>query len=462
MRATVLLGFCLSLLPGTALPQAVPTAFQNVSVLAMDRERVLENHTVVVQGGIIQEVAPSHRVQVPAGAQVIDGEGLFLLPGLADMNVHLPDRTATREQVEDMLFLFLANNVTVIRSVGGAPNHLEIKKSISSRDILGPTLFAGSPVLTEARAVTGEAAISTMMAYRSTGYDFLTIRGRLSQSAWDSLTEAAHSRGYTFGGDIHESIGVRHALSSGISTIDDLDEYLPEIVSDAVRARLDRGEAVPPGEILGSVEGRKMRALAAHTRSSDAWVIPALYRGETSASVLDMDSLLALPEMAYVAAQTRDDWILEAGGMRARDAEGGELLVDTRRRLVRSLMMAGVGVLMGSGSPSPFTVPGFGLRRELRSMAAADLTPYEVLVTGTRNVAEYARGELLEPGNFGTIAEGNRADLLLLRGNPLEDLENLWDQEGVMIRGRWIPRSEIDEGLSRIAAEHGDRPRPCP
>ena len=148
--------------------------------------------------------------------------------------------------------------------------------------------------------------------------------------------------------------------------------------------------------------------------------------------------------------------------MRARDAEGGELLVDTRRRLVRSLMMAGVGVLMGSGSPSPFTVPGFGLRRELRSMAAAGLTPYEVLVTGTRNVAEYARGELLEPGNFGTIAEGNRADLLLLRGNPLEDLENLWDQEGVMIRGRWIPRSEIDEGLSRIAAEHGDRPRPCP
>jgi len=326
---------------------------------------------------------------------------------------------------------------------------------------MGPTLYSGSPVLTEARAGTGEAAISTMMAYRSTGYDFLTITGRLAQSSWDSLTEEAHSRGYTFGGDIPEAVGLRHALSSGISTIDNLDEYLPEIVSDAVRSRLDRGEAVPPGEMLGSVEGRKMRAVAAHTRSSDAWVIPALYRGETSVLFLEMDSLLALPEMAFVAPQTRDDWILESGSMRARAAGGGDLLLDTRRRLVRSLMMAGVGVLMGSGSPSPFTVPGFGLRRELRSMVSAGLTPYEVLVTGTRNVADYARRELLEPGNFGTIAEGNRADLLLLRGNPFEDLENLWDQEGVMVRGRWIPRSEIDEGLSRIAEKHRGRSGPC-
>jgi len=73
----------------------------------------------------------------------------------------------------------------------------------------------------------------------------------------------------------------------------------------------------------------------------------------------------------------------------------------------------------------------------------------------TRYVSEYARDELLEPSAFGTIAEGNRADLILLRANPLEDLEALWDQEGVMIRGEWIPRAEIDRKLESIAEKLG-------
>ena len=88
-------------------------------------------------------------------------------------------------------------------------------------------------------------------------------------------------------------------------------------------------------------------------------------------------------------------------------------------------------------------------------MEAAGLTPYEVLVTGTRNAARYAQRELLEQGNFGTVTRGNRADLILLRGNPFESLDRLWDQEGVMVRGRWISREEIDGRLARIAERNG-------
>jgi imidazolonepropionase-like amidohydrolase len=153
--------------------------------------------------------------------------------------------------------------------------------------------------------------------------------------------------------------------------------------------------------------------------------------------------------MAYVNEAMREYWIRQKASQEILDPETAELLVEVRQRLLRALTMAGVGVLMGTDSPQMFNVPGFSLRHELRSMEGAGLTPYEILVTGTRNVAEYARRELLEPGNFGTVEEGNRADLILLKANPFQDLEALWDQEGVMVQGRWISRAEIDERLGR-------------
>ena len=76
--------------------------------------------------------------------------------------------------------------------------------------------------------------------------------------------------------------------------------------------------------------------------------------------------------------------------------------------------------------------------------------------TTTRNVAEYARRELLEESNFGTVEAGNRADLLLLRANPFDDLEALWDQEGIMVRGRWMDREEMDSLLADLREKTGD------
>jgi imidazolonepropionase-like amidohydrolase len=231
-----------------------------------------------------------------------------------------------------------------------------------------------------------------------------------------------------------------------------MDGYLEEIVSDEVRNRMDRGAQVPLREMLESVVGRKMRAMAAHTRSSDTWIVPTLHLWEDLYRPMDLDSASTSSEMRFVPSSELDYWIAQKAARPAVDPETASLLGTVRGRLLRALTMAGVGCLMGTGAPQMFQVPGFSLRHELRRMEAAGLTPYEILVTGTRNVAEYARDELLEPGNFGQVAEGNRADLILLRDNPFQDLEALWDQEGVMVRGRWIPREEIDARLERIAS----------
>ena len=106
--------------------------------------------------------------------------------------------------------------------------------------------------------------------------------------------------------------------------------------------------------------------------------------------------------------------------------------------------------LVGADAPQQFSVPGFSLHREIQRMTQAGMSPYEVLVTGTRNVGEYFANE----DEFGTIAAGQRADLVLLTGNPLENLANVDGIEGVMVAGRWLPRAEIDRRLDAIAAAY--------
>lgn len=124
------------------------------------------------------------------------------------------------------------------------------------------------------------------------------------------------------------------------------------------------------------------------------------------------------------------------------------LVVENRMRILRALHEGGVGILMGTDAPQQFSVPGFALHREFARMADAGMSPYEILRSGTANVGRYFG----EWDDFGTVATGKRADLVLLDSNPLDDWRSLSAIAGVMTRGRWISAAEIQAGLERIAA----------
>jgi imidazolonepropionase-like amidohydrolase len=126
--------------------------------------------------------------------------------------------------------------------------------------------------------------------------------------------------------------------------------------------------------------------------------------------------------------------------------------LELRRRFLKTLADSGAPILMGTDSPQLFMVPGFSLHREIAEMAAAGMRPYQIYETGTRNVARYVSGVLKQDGRFGTIVPGNRADLVLLDANPLLSVGNLTRRAGLMVRGQWLPKSEIDRQLADLAA----------
>jgi len=121
-------------------PKTAVAAFVNVNVIPMDRERVIENQTVIVRDGRIAEIGPANKIKVPDGATRIDGAGKYLMPGLAEMHGHIPPPNAPKEYTEAVLFLYVANGITTVRGMLGAPNQLELRDRANRGEIVSPAL----------------------------------------------------------------------------------------------------------------------------------------------------------------------------------------------------------------------------------------------------------------------------------------------------------------------------------
>ena len=125
---------------------------------------------------------------------------------------------------------------------------------------------------------------------------------------------------------------------------------------------------------------------------------------------------------------------------------------ELRRTILKALYEGGARILLGTDSPQIFSVPGFAMHREMGLWVDLGMTPYQVLESGTRRAAEYF--DLAD--EFGSVAVGHRADLLLLTENPMEDIANVSKRAGVMVNGRWISEAQIQDRLAEIATFYGN------
>lgn len=433
-------------------PEPVPglTAFTNVNVLPMTSDAVLPGQTVVVRDGVIAAAGPATEVDVPRGATVIDGDGRYLMPGLAEMHAHVPPgANPPREDVEDILFLYVANGITTIRGMLGSAYQIPLADELERGEVLGPNFYVGAPSLNGGTAGTPEAAEALIRAHVEAGYDLQKIHPGVPRAAWDRMAAVAEEVGLTFGGHVPQDVGLVHAIETGMSTVDHLDGYIQAIASDDVQAQVNAG-TISLGGLARGVDDARLAEIVQLTIDHGVYVVPTMYLWENLYGAPDADRFLQQPEMKYVSPQTRDSWRRRAGSGR----EGADVYLALRERVLKELSNAGAGILMGTDSPQLFNVPGFALHRELAVMSEAGMSNYEILKSGTATVGEYVASHLELDGNFGTIAPGQRADLVLLGSNPLDDLGNLVDRVGVMVRGRWVSRAEIDAGLEALSEKH--------
>lgn len=419
------------------------TAFTDVSLIAMTGAPVQHGMTVVVRGSRISDVG--RNVRPPAGARVIDGSGMWMMPGLVDAHMHL---TNIRSLDVPILQVALANGVTSELDMGGSglPNpteRLRLRNDIADGRIVGPTVYIGAPKVDDPD-LTRQGGAALVDAARADGYDFIKVYNQLSAEGYRGIMLRAHQIGMPVVGHVVRAIGLEGTLGSGQRGIVHMEEYLytyfpfntEEFATDPT----------------GVLEPAAIHYLAEQTRKSGAWVTPTLVFYERMIEQSeDLGAVLAREQSRYIPDRYYSgNWVPERNHRARRFAtpEGLRNLraaLDYQRQMTRAFAEAGVPLLVGTDSPVATVAPGFDVHEELANLVEAGVPPEQALAAATCAAAPY-----LGRNDFGSIALGQRADLLLLTGNPIDNIRNTRAIAGVMARGHWLDRP----ALAALLEEH--------
>ena len=426
------------------------TAFIDVTVVATDRAGSDPHRTVVVRGKTTQKIGPSSKM--PAAECVkVPGHDRFLIPGLVDSHVHFFGYTrgsAGDLGVErDILLMLLANGITTAAVMEGTPEILLLRDRVNAGSLAGPRLFVAGKLIQmkDSWVLPGRSAFNTpeevrreVVQEKKAGYDFVKVHGDLPPETYTALLETARSEEIPVVGHVPNNLGIHVALAGGQQMITHAESYLDSYF------RFHRELPTDPAEIDAMVAQVAKETAAAHV-----FVQPTLsvFR-QIIFEVADIDAELQRSEMADLPQVATADWrppnnpylkhwtLADLPALRSQYA--------LMQRLVRGLRDAGVPLLVGTDPMVPVQLPGFSVKDEMRQLAEAGLTPFEVLQAATWNQAKF----LGTVASSGSIAPGKVADLILLAADPLEDVSNLSRQDGVMLKGRWYSEAELERMLA--------------
>jgi len=431
-------------------------AFVHAALVPMDRERVLPDHTVVVVDGRIAAIGPSSKVKVPRKAIQIDARGRYLIPALSDMHVHVegeswnallsPEALAASKTVpfEDFLFPYVANGVTTVQVLSGTQELLPVRGRIAVGEMIAPRLIlarmidgprkAWPPPLSSWVSTAEEARSATLQA-KSDGYDKMKVYSFLTKETYDAVIATAKEQHMDVVGHIPYALSVEYVVDAGQKMI----AHTEEVAKHA----------------YGDYSSERIAYFAGRIADGKVWMTPTLV---TTRRILDEfsdpDELFASPEAAYSRHPMQTEiWSFISNMYKEIPPQARTKLRDDFEKFQRPFTKVfhdkGGQLMTGTDSLMPRLVAGFAVHQELKELVDVGLTPYEALRASTTIPYEY----LGESEDAGTIKVGKRSDLLLVEANPLEDISAASKIAGVMMRGRWIGREEIDRRMRKISGE---------
>jgi imidazolonepropionase-like amidohydrolase len=376
----------------------------------------VDNGVIIVRAGRIEAMGPATTVRVPAGLPREDARGKTIIPGLWDMHVHF-------EQVE-WPAAQLAAGVTTARDVG---NEFELatglRDAIAAGRVPGPRLLLaglidGAPDgLGTILAATPDEARSIVQRYHAAGHQQIKIYGSLPPALVPVVTAEAHRFGMTVTGHVPQGMNARQFVEAGADQINHFGYVLPIVVPPP-----PPGQPRPPIDFTTTTAKDAIAFFMAHGTVVD----PTLARSEQNSHPKDTAFSVFEPGAAHAPPELLE--VLNASGTRGDVASSRMANLARSMPLVVALMRAGVPIVAGTD----LVVPGHSIARELELYVRAGMTPIEALQTATVVPAKVMGLDR----ESGSLAAGKRADLVILDGNPLDDISQVRRVHAVVAAGR--------------------------
>ena len=392
-----------------------------------------ENQTVIISGDKVQSVGDASAVTVPAGAQTLDLTGYTVIPGLVGMHEHMFYPSGRVPIYNEMAYsfpkLYLAAGVTTVRTGGSLEPYtdIELKHLIDTGHAAGPKMHITGPYLEGVGAFTpqmhilkdAEDARKTVNYWADEGATSFKAYMNITRDELSAAVDAAHKRGLKVTGHLC-SIGFREAAAIGIDNLEHGlfadTEFVPGKIRDVCPARADGLHAMAGLDLDGAPVQAMIHDLIDHHVAITS-TLPVFEPYLPNRPPLDrrvLDAMIPEAQADYLANRIRTN--------ASPDNATGTAAFKKEMDFERMFVKAG-GFLMAGEDPTGIggTLAGFGDQREAELLVEAGFTPIEALRIYSYNGAQF----LGEADRIGTIAPGKAADLVVIHGDPSQNIADI-------------------------------------
>jgi imidazolonepropionase-like amidohydrolase len=440
-----------------------PTALVHVNVLDVVRGKVLTDQTVVVRDGKIESVGEAKATTIGGDVQAVDETGKFVMPGLWDMHVHFASA--------DYAPLFVANGVVGVRDMHAHLPFmlLPLRKQIAEGRKVGPTILTaismvdGAPPLWGGTmtATSDEEARKAVQTLEEKGADLVKVYSSLPPEAFDAICDEAKKVGLPVSGHVPESVSVLDASKKGLRSMEHIFGILTaassqesalrsEMISSmrGIDAKTYYGLLIRSQvKALDTFDGKRAELLYQEFAKNRTYQCPTLtvhrmFARLTEPSFTEDARVRYTPSLIKnVAWKQTLAWVEPI----AQNAADQRRLFAKTLDIVGQMHRAGVPILAGTDTSNPYCMAGFSLHDELELLVEAGLSPLEAIRSATIEPARYMNQE----GSQGEVKPAQRADLLILDGNPLEDIRRTREIRAVVLNGQYLDRTSLDAMLEK-------------
>jgi imidazolonepropionase-like amidohydrolase len=417
-------------------------AITSVSVVDVENGIVIPMQTVVVMDGRIAQIGGSGTVNILQGATVIDGQGLYLMPGLVDAHVHYFDAPIFGR-------LLLANGVVLVRDMG-MPNDdiLPLRDALNQGEILGPEMVATGFILDDDPPLIPQISLGVKTPEDSrlvvrqqfaAGVDMIKVYSTLDRDVYLAIVDEAQKHGLKVVGHVPDSIDIEEAAEAGLDSMEHwfgFEKVIARLLGEPVKLTYTgMGSQADYLTRLDEVDPVALEDVYQHLVDSGLTVVPTVVTFRNYPD-LDTSDFGFIEGYEFLSPTVIAYWKTQMAGQDKMD----QAVWQNWAEIVKGLNQAGVPLMVGTDLMVPGIIPGYAVHDEMLIWQKVGIPAADILRSATLVPAKFmGLGDRL-----GSIDEGKTASMVLVQGNPLDDIRNAQKIDGVFLRGKYFNRQDLD------------------